>query len=404
LFNEVIGKLLTKCSKLVDDKIKELVSKFHYAEEKIIFNSDTILSFLINSPDININVMSTMNEININIKQLCDQKASEYDTLVKKTKPEWKKIKKEKILKINQFCNNYKEKIISDAFFQDNIKNVNEDELKSLIMDIPDLYQDVESYKKEEINLKINEIIQRTIERIISHKNSLKNWDLFKVQLMQQAYIEMIKKSKENLGSDLNQVINNLMNHIDNLPNFYNECKTEERKNEIRKEIRINAEIVAEEYINGKKFKEQKEKANKEEKQRLINMYEESEKRRIKFEKELKEERKRREEEEIKRQNQEKELRKEKEKQKEIERQREMEKQKQREENQRQREMEKQNKNCNQFKCQQKKLTEEEITNLAGRAINGEFGNGETRKRKLGPLYKQVQNKVNELLGNPKRH
>jgi hypothetical protein len=210
LFNEVIGKLLTKCSKLVDDKIKELVSKFHYAEEKIIFNSDTILSFLINSPDININVMSTMNEININIKQLCDQKASEYDTLVKKTKPEWKKIKKEKILKINQFYNNYKEKIISDAFFQDNIKNVNEDELKSLIMDIPDLYQDVESYKKEEINLKINVIIQRTIERIISHKNSLKNWDLFKVQLMQQAYIEMIKKSKENLGSDLNQVINNL--------------------------------------------------------------------------------------------------------------------------------------------------------------------------------------------------
>ena len=230
LFNQVMETLLTKCNKLVDDKIKELISKFHYLEEKIIFNSDTILSFLIYNPDININFNLAINETNINIKELCNKKANEYDILVKKNKPEWNKIKKEKISKINQICNNFIQKNISNAYYQDNIKNINEDELKSLILNIPDLYKGVEPYKKEEINSEIDEIIQKTLLKILSHKNSLPNWDLIKSQLIQQAYIEMLNKSRTSLGSDVNQAINILINHIENLPYFYNECKTEEKK------------------------------------------------------------------------------------------------------------------------------------------------------------------------------
>ena len=47
---------------------------------------------------------------------------------------------------------------------------------------------------------------------------------------------------------------------------------------------------------------------------------------------------------------------------------------------------------------------ERHINDLADRAIRGEFGNGETRKRLLGAEYKEVQNKVNEKLGNSYRY
>ena len=41
---------------------------------------------------------------------------------------------------------------------------------------------------------------------------------------------------------------------------------------------------------------------------------------------------------------------------------------------------------------------------LADRVIRGDFGNGEERKRRLGPAYGFVQNEVNRRLGYSKRH
>lgn len=41
---------------------------------------------------------------------------------------------------------------------------------------------------------------------------------------------------------------------------------------------------------------------------------------------------------------------------------------------------------------------------LVDRTIRGDFGNGEERKRNLGPLYGFVQNGVNSRLGYSKRH
>ena len=38
------------------------------------------------------------------------------------------------------------------------------------------------------------------------------------------------------------------------------------------------------------------------------------------------------------------------------------------------------------------------IEDLAQKVIAGEYGNGEERKQKLGSLYNEVQNKVNEIL------
>ena len=39
-----------------------------------------------------------------------------------------------------------------------------------------------------------------------------------------------------------------------------------------------------------------------------------------------------------------------------------------------------------------------DINELARKVINGEYGNGEERKAKLGLLYDEVQNRVNEML------
>ena len=43
-------------------------------------------------------------------------------------------------------------------------------------------------------------------------------------------------------------------------------------------------------------------------------------------------------------------------------------------------------------------IKDQDLTILAKRYINGELGYGEERKRRLGPLYKAVQNKAFELL------
>ena len=44
--------------------------------------------------------------------------------------------------------------------------------------------------------------------------------------------------------------------------------------------------------------------------------------------------------------------------------------------------------------------TSTNIDELAKAVIRGEYGNGNERKQKLGSLYKQVQARVNEILGN----
>ena len=49
-------------------------------------------------------------------------------------------------------------------------------------------------------------------------------------------------------------------------------------------------------------------------------------------------------------------------------------------------------------------LTDLTIEQLANKVIEGNFGNGFERKKKLGELYPIVQNKVNEILGSNYKH
>ena len=44
------------------------------------------------------------------------------------------------------------------------------------------------------------------------------------------------------------------------------------------------------------------------------------------------------------------------------------------------------------------------INDLARRVINGEFGNGQERRNRLGNLYPSVRNREYEIIGIPKRY
>ena len=316
-FNQVAENIINKCTKLVDNKIKELINKFDYYEDKIDFNSDIIFSFIINNQDIYKDIGPNIYEIISKLRELCNIKSQEYEKYVS-SKPYWSKIKSKKKLLINKICKDYKQKKFQNAYFRDDIKNINEEDLRLLIIENPDIYEGVKPNKMQEIENEIDEIIQTTINNIQSKKNSLPSWENEKNQIIQKAIIDMDIKSKNNLGStDFNQVVNILVDYIENIPNFFDKCKTEEKKNEIKNDIKDNAKIISKVYINRKKEEEMKEKRVEESekpkkqaseieeenlrKQRIEERRKKEEKRRIEEEKRRIEEEKRRIEEEKRR-------------------------------------------------------------------------------------------------------
>ena len=260
LFEDYLKEKIKLCSNKVDMKIKELLNKFHYQEDKIIFNSDSIFSFLTNNDEkIYENVGSKIEEMNYKLRELCDEKSKEYDSLILKTKPEWNIIKSEKISEIKKICENYGNKL-DGVYFQEDIQKIDINNLKKRIIETPDLFKDVESCKKQEINNEIDKIIN---EEIIVKQNSLQkslpNWSDIKMQLIDNIKFKMSIKSKNNLDyTNLNNVINVLCQYIETCSDIFNRCKTEEKKNEIRIETKNIAREIGQEYISQKQEEEKR--------------------------------------------------------------------------------------------------------------------------------------------------
>jgi len=207
---------------------------------------------------------------------------------------------------MKKICKNFLKKKFENAYFKIDIKKVKREDIKSLIIENPDIFEGVKPNKKQEIEYEIDEIIQTTINKIISKKNSLPSWTDEKEKIIQKAIIEMDKKSKSNLGStDYNNVVNILVSYIENIPNFFDNCRTEKRINIIKDEIKENAKNIAKDYIDRKKEEEEKERKINE----ISKRYEEVEKRKRQAEIEaenlkkqrIQEEERRRKEEEEKR-------------------------------------------------------------------------------------------------------
>ena len=402
LLKETIGNIINKCTEIINKKINELLQQFFYLEEKINFDSDTIFAFLTKDGSIYKNFGSKLDDIIIKLKELCDNKATEYNLLVKKSKPEWNVVKSQKILIINEKCVEFTNNLFKNAVFQDNIQSIDMKNLKTQIEKIPNLYERVAEHKKNEINVEIDKFIQITEERILSKKNGLQNWDTIKLQKLQQAFIEMTNKSKSDLRSlNANEITEKLVEHITLIPKFFDFCKDNERKKEIINEIRISARQIAQDYINNKTEEIKKTKQHEEITKNLQNMIileekraKEEEKKRIELENRLREQERKRKEEEIIRGQQDQQRIQEIENLKRII-------QGIREENERRENERREN--------EKRRIAEGNehrayIENLARRTINGEFGNGQTRKDRLGHLFPEVQNRVNEILGFSKRY
>ena len=389
LFSEFVDDLIKKCTEIIDNKMKEIINSFYYLEDKKIFNSDFIFSLLTGDQKIYKNCSSKIKEINIKLRELCDDKSKEYDLLIQKTKPEWAKIKTEKISKINDICSEYIRKIFSNADFQDDIKDIDKDELKKIIIESNGFYDGVIDERKNEINNEIDKIISQTEDKINAKKSTLESWNSVKTQLMQKAYIEMTNKSKSNLNTkNSSKIIELLVSHIETIPKFYDPCKTEQRKLELISELKTSAKPIADDYIKRVEEEERRRQEEEERERRYRRMLEEAEERRREAERRAEEERRRRQEEENRRRRQEEENRRRRQEEENRRRREEEDRRRREEEDRRRREQEHRN----------------HIEDLANRVIRGEFGNGRERERRLGGLFREVQNKVNEKLGNRFRY
>ena len=406
LFSESIGNILNKCSKIIDNKIKELLQSFVYLEEKIVFNADTIYAFLTKDGNIFKNIGTKLNEANIKIKELCESKSKDYDLKVAKYKPEWNKIKEKKIREVNNICSNYINILFEKAYFQDSIKTIYIQDLKTSIIGSSDFFDGVGNHKKNELIEEVDKIIQSTEEKIYLRKNGLQNWDTIKLQKVQQAFIEMANKSKGELNTlNLEKVTQILVEHVSKIPKFFDFCKEKERENEVLDEIRICAKKLAQEYIN-RKNKELKEKKEQEQIiNNLNNMIKAGEAK-------LKEKEKRN---------------------KNLEKlfqdtKRDLERQQIIIQNEREKNMNEINNLRNTIEEVKKKANEEinrviasskpninederrreerrrYIEHMADLVLQGRFGNGEARRRVLGGDYNEIQNRVNERLGLSKRY
>ena len=428
LLKEIIGNTINQCNEIVKKKINSLLQQFYYLEEKINFDSDAIFAFLTKDGNIYKNFGARIDELVIKLKELCDNKANEYNLIVKKSKPEWNVIKSQKILLINDKCVEFTNNLFKNATYKDNIKSIDVKNLKEQILKIPKLFERVAEHKKNEINIEINKFIQITEEKIYYKKNGLQNWDTVKLQKLQQAFIEMTNKAKGDLRSlNLNEITEKLVEHINSIPKFFDFCKDNERKKEVINEIRISARQIAQDYINNKNSDIKREKQHQEITKNLQNMIQleekrikEEEKKRIDAENRLREQERKREKEDI--------IRKQKEQQKEHEiaslkkvildeRKKREENEKRikqenekriREENERRR---REDEERRRREDEERRRREQEgndhrayIENLARRVINGDFGNGQERRNKLGHLFPEVQNRVNEILGFAKRY
>ena len=406
LFSESIGNILNKCSKIIDNKIKELLQSFVYLEEKIVFNADTIYAFLTKDGNIFKNIGTKLNEANIKIKELCESKSKDYDLKVAKYKPEWNKIKEKKIREVNNICSNYINILFEKAYFQDSIKTIYIQDLKTSIIGSSDFFDGVGNHKKNELIEEVDKIIQSTEEKIYLRKNGLQNWDTIKLQKVQQAFIEMANKSKGELNTlNLEKVTQILVEHVSKIPKFFDFCKEKERENEVLDEIRICAKKLAQEYIN-RKNKELKEKKEQEQiKNNLNNMIKageaklkENEKRNKNLEKLFQDTKRDLERQQIIIQNErEKNMN-------EINNLRntiEEVKKKANEEINRVIASSKPNINEDERRREERRRYIEQMADLV---LQGRFGNGEARRRVLGGDYNEIQNRVNERLGLPKRY
>ena len=280
LFQNFINQLINMCNILIDEEIEKLFTKFYYAEDIIPFDTNIIFSFLIKNYDIYKGVSSRINEINLKIRELCNKKANEYLTKILINKPKWEKIKSEKIILVNNILKKFIDKIFYKACYKEDIIEIKKEDLKLLIIESENIYQNIKENKINELELEIDNIIEKNLIDINREKNTLPVWKAIKKILLQDAIIEMESalklditeeknnyKSKNEFIDEFDIVVEILISYV-RKKKILDQCLNKKRKNELMKKILKKAKKITENYIL--KEKKEKEEEQKREQERKI--------------------------------------------------------------------------------------------------------------------------------------
>ena len=211
---------------LADKKIKELISKFDYIEDKISFNENDFLNLFKNDDKImNLNLNSKeFNDLIYNISQI---KSYEYNKLLVEHLSSWNNLKSIIKKELDLFCEFFYKITICDAKYKNNYKfDINEldNKINSL-----NLYNRVSKYKYNEIKELIGESKENLVIKIKTNLAEIKKSQL-KELLIKNGYSIMKHISQFlSLNYKLNDPINILVKEVlKNLKNLELEIKAEE--------------------------------------------------------------------------------------------------------------------------------------------------------------------------------
>ena len=256
LLEKVIINTEKLCNEIADKKIKELLSKFYYQEDKLHFNADNFYSLFKKNEKIISLVPPENKELNDLINEISKKKAYEYNNILIPKLPSWNKIKENIKFQLQNVCNNFYREIMGNKTFKEDIKY----DIKNLDNKINslNLFNNIMQNKHNEIKELIYNMKENIKAKIENDSNKLSKWSDQRKSLIQEGYTIMLNKSDFNLGTkDINEIKKILIKEVENTPRFFDAIKNESQKKEIMKELEKKAEEIGKKYLM-KKAEEEK--------------------------------------------------------------------------------------------------------------------------------------------------
>ena len=94
LIENFMANYAKKFNKICNDKNKELMNKFYYAEDKIPFNADNFYSLIKYQENYNLNSKENNEKLNQLILNISQSKSHQYNDILVPKLPSWNKKKK----------------------------------------------------------------------------------------------------------------------------------------------------------------------------------------------------------------------------------------------------------------------------------------------------------------------
>ena len=256
------------------------MSKFHYAEDKIPFNSDNFYSLFKKNEKIISTVPPDNKELNDLINQISTKKDYEYNNVLVPQLPSWNRIKEDIKIKLKNVRNNFYKEVMRDKAYQEDIKY----DMKNLDNKINslNLFNNIMQHKHNEIKELINKMKKELKEKIDNETNKLPKLSSIKETLIQKGNTIMLNIANSNFIKkdikDIKKIKDILIKEVINTQRFFDAVKNESLKNEIIKELENSAETIGKNYLmkkeeEEKKFKEIIEK-NRQENEKLRQNFE----------------------------------------------------------------------------------------------------------------------------------